>query len=348
MEIRLASLGFGNVGRAVTIMLAEKAAELQRRHDLTFLFAGALTRTAGSWVSVRGATPQDLAASGWPARNPPDGAEYTGMEPVRFVATCPADIVLELTTLHPESGQPAIDYIRAALAAGRHVVTANKGPIAYAYTELMRLAAEHGVALRFESTVLDGTPLFNMVESSLPVTRISRVRGLLNSTTNYALSRMAGGETLDAAILEAQRIGIAEADPASDLDGWDAAVKATILANVLMTADLRPVDIERSGLGGRAMVERQKTLLPGRTLKQVVECRRHSDSVHGYVRLEALPMEDPLAHLSGMETGLVLRTDTMGDLTLIEGEGGPGQTAFGLIADLVTVSRTHMTGKIHS
>jgi homoserine dehydrogenase len=234
-----------------------------------------------------------------------------------------------------------MDHIRAALTAGRHVVTANKGPIAYAYPELRRLANEHGVSLRFEPAVLDGTPIFNMIESSLPVTTISGFRGLLNSTSNYILGRMAAGETLETATVKAQRIGIAEADPSLDLEGWDAAVKATILANVLMGAELRPADIERSGVGGDEMVRKHAALPPGQTLKQVVECWRMNEdgAVRASVRLEALPQVDLLAHLSGMETGLTLHTDTMRNLSIIEGKGGPGQTAFGVLSDLVWIAR---------
>ncbi|MGO8946630.1 MAG: homoserine dehydrogenase [Ktedonobacterales bacterium] len=343
MHIRLASLGFGNVGRALTTMLAEKAEELQRRYDLVFTFCGALTRSSGGWIAHSGIAPGELAASGWPGGNLPHGAEYFDEESLAFIASCPADILLELTTLDPKYGQPAIGHIRAALAAGRHVVTANKGPIAYAYSELQALATERRLALRFESTVLDGTPIFDMVESSLPATTIFGFRGLLNSTSNYVLGLMELGETLESALGAAQRLGIAEANPASDLEGWDSAIKATILANVLMGASLRPADIERHGLGSEAMLERQRALLPGQTLKQVVDCRRQGDSVRGSVRLEALSADDLLAHLSGMETALLFHTDTMQDLTIIEGKGGPGQTAFGVIADLVLISQQRET-----
>jgi homoserine dehydrogenase len=340
MDIRLAGLGFGNVGRALVKMLDEKAALLSRLHHLAFTFSGALTRTYGGWISTEGVTPGELAASGWPLGGLPAGAEHWSGDSRAFAAGCPAEIVLELTSLYPESGQPAIDHIRAALAAGHHVVTANKGPIAHAYPELRALADANMVMLRFESTVLDGTPLFNMVESSLPVTAISGFRGLLNSTSNYILGRMAGGETLETAALEAREVGIAEADPTLDLEGWDAAVKAAILANVLMGASLRPTDIERSGVSRDAMVAKHSVLLPGQTLKQVVECWQSEEdgSVRASVRLEALPETDLLGHLSGMEAGLILHTDTMQDLTIIEGEGGPRQTAFGVLSDLVTIA----------
>jgi homoserine dehydrogenase len=254
------------------------------------------------------------------------------------VGLAPCDALVELTTLDAQTGQPALEHVRRALSAGKSVVTANKGPIAHAYRDLRALAEERGVALRFESTVMDGTPIFNMAAASLPATTIASFRGTLNSTSNYVLSRMAQGETLEEAVSGAQRLGIAEANPANDLEGWDAAVKATVLANVLLDADLRPADVVRDGLGAEAMRQAQTALLPGQTLKQVAEVERTGDTITARVRLEALPPGDMLAHLSGMEAGLTLRTDTMGDLTIIEGEGGPGQTAHGVMADLVAVA----------
>lgn len=338
MHLRLASLGFGNVGLALAQMLAEKADELQRRYDLTFSFTGIYTRSAGSMIAPEGMSAHEVAAKGWQPSDPALAGSRSLNDALDFIRDVPADVVLELTTLNPQSGQPAIEHIRAALTSGKHVVTANKGPIAYAYRELRALAREHGVALRFESTVMDGTPIFRMAEAALPATTISGFRGLLNSTSNYVLDRMAHGETLEQAIAGAQRLGVAEANPSNDLEGWDASVKATVLANVLMDADLRPTDVRRDGLGAEAMRRAQAERQPGQTLKQVVEASRDGEAVHARVRLLALPESDLLAHLSGMEAALLLHTDTMRDLTLIEGEGGPGQTAFGVVADLVTIA----------
>ena len=357
MHLRIASVGFGNVGQALASLLAEKAGELEDRYGLTLSFTGAFTRSSGAWIAPDGISPAALAASGWPRATRDTmptreeavrlvgalagGPRYFVGGALALIRECPADVVLELTALNPLTGQPATDHIRAALTSGKHVVTANKGPIAHAYRELRALAGEHGVLLRFESTVMDGTPIFSMAEASLPATVIHGFRGLLNCTSNYVLSRMARGETVEEGIAAAQRAGVAEADPSYDLDGWDASVKATVLANVLMGANLRPTEVRREGLGAEAMRQAQAALKPGETLKQVVEAARADDdgAVAARVRLLALPPTDFFAHLSGMETALQLHTDTMQDLTIVEGEGGPGQTAFGVLADLVNIAR---------
>jgi homoserine dehydrogenase len=342
MEIRLALLGCGNVGRAFITLVAEKEAELRARHALELRFAGGLTRAAGGWTAPEGLSAGALAAADWPRRRAvPGGRPFDG-DGAAFAAACPADVVVELTTLEPTTGEPATAHVRAALAAGRHVVTANKGPIAHAYRPLRALARERGVALRFESTVMDGTPIFGLAESCLPVTRVEGFRGPLNSTSNYVLGRMAGGAALEEALEVARARGIAEADPSNDLEGWDAAVKATVLAVALMEADLRPGDVARAGLGAAAMRAAAAALAPGHALKQVAEAARTPEGgVAAAVRLLALPPDDPLAHLRPGETGLTLRTDTMGELTLIEGDGGPGQTAFGVLADVVAIAREH-------
>ena len=340
MYLRIALLGYGNVGRALIAMLADKAEVLRERHGLAIGVAGMMTRSAGGWVAERAISPADALAAGWPRGGLPTGAEAFTGDSLAFATTAPADVLVELTTLNAATGQPALDHVRAALRSGKSVVTANKGPIAHAYRELRALAVQQGVSLRFESTVMDGTPIFNMAAAALPATTIAGFRGLLNSTSNYVLSRMAQGETLEEAVQGAQQLGIAEANPANDLDGWDAAVKATVLANVLLDADLRPADVRRDGLGAEAMRQAQQALLPGQTLKQVAEAERAGDTVTARVRLEALGPGDVLAHLSGMEAGLIINTDTMGDLTIIEGEGGPGQTAHGVMADLVAIATT--------
>jgi homoserine dehydrogenase len=345
MELRLALLGCGHVGQAFIALAAAKDAELRARYGLDLVFTGGLTRAAGGWAAPAGISAAALATTAWPRAGrsdgalPSDAAAFAG-DALAFAATCPADVLIELTPLDPLTGEPATSHVRAALTAGRHVVTANKGPIAHAYRELRALATAHGVALRFESTVMDGTPLFNLAEFTLPATRITSFRGVLNSTTNYVLGALAGGATLEDALAGARALGIAEANPAYDLDGWDAAVKATVLANVLMGADLRPAQVARLGLGASAMRAARAALPAGHALRQLVEVERATaGGIVAAVRLRALPANDPLAHLAGMETALTLRTDTMGELTLIEGEGGPEQTAFGVLADLVVIAR---------
>ena len=188
---------------------------------------------------------------------------------------------------------------------------------------------------------MDGTPIFSMAEAALPATRIAGFRGPLNSTSNYVLSRMAQGESLEEAVAGAQRLGIAEADPSERSGGLGRLGQGDGAGE---RADGRRSATRRCaprGTGRRGDAPRAGGAVAGPDAQAGGRGRaRRETASTARVRLAALPPSDLLAHLSGMEAALQLRTDTMGDLTLIEGEGGPGQTAFGVLADLVAIART--------
>jgi homoserine dehydrogenase len=338
MHLRLALVGFGNVGRNFVGLLKEKADELASHYDLTCAITGVATRSRGGFIAAEGGA-LDLSEAGLPAQGMPSGATHHVPDTLAFIRACPADVVIEISTLSPLDGQPAIGHIQAALESGRHVITANKGPIANAYHALRDLARERGLALRFESTVMDGTPIINMAEFCLPASRIAGFRGIVNGTTNVVLTAMEEGRALEEGIAEAQRLGIAEADPSFDLDGWDASAKASVLATVLMDASVTPAQVERLEVGAAAMRRLTSSLPAGYVLRQVAEGKRVGEQVRCTVRLEMLPATHLFAQIRGTKSILTLRTDTMNDVTIIEDESGPRQTAFGLLSDLVAIAR---------
>ncbi|WP_352428966.1 homoserine dehydrogenase [Thermoflexus sp.] len=343
MVQRVALIGFGAVGRAFARLLLRKDAEIQQRHGLAIRVTGIITARRGAAWDPEGL---DLAAA---LRAVEEGGGLSPLsrspapaETIAFIERCPADVVVEITVLDPRTGQPATDHVRAALESGRHVVTANKGPLAFAYRALRDLARSRGRAFLFESTVMDGAPLFSMVREGLPATRIQGFRAILNSTTNFILTRMEEGLSFEEAVRQAQAIGIAEADPSNDIDGWDAAVKTCVLANVWMEADLRPDQVQREGIRGIGPADLEAARRAGRRIKLVCSAERTEDGqVRARVAPEAVPLEDLLAHVRGTSSVITLRTDTLKQLTLIEHEPEPMQTAFGLLADLVNVARGH-------
>jgi homoserine dehydrogenase len=256
-----------------------------------------------------------------------------------FLHACPADVLIELTPLNLKDGEPAISHVRTALEKGMHVVSANKGPLAFAYRELRDLAASQERGFLFESTVMDGAPVFGVARAGLPATQVTGFRGVLNSTTNYILTRMEEGASFDGAVQAAQEMGIAESDPSADIDGWDAAVKTVVLANVLLGADIRPLDVDRTGI--RHLTQRGLQTARSRGLRVKLVCRaeRQDETVVAQVAPEEVPIDDPLASLSGTSSMLTLRTDTLKGLSLIEFEPEPAQTAFGVLADLINLAR---------
>ncbi len=326
--VRLVFIGFGHVARETVKLLHEKADTL----PFSPAIAGIYTRKLGyRWVPGKAFFPHEILQELPPARRVQGG-------PLKFIERVQADVLIELT--HPniqDQGEPAASFLRAALNSGKHVVTANKGPIAFHYHELMQLARRNDRLLRFESTVADGLPIFNLVRYALPLTRIQRIRGLLNSTSNYVLSRMAAGVPQMRAVAEARAAGIAEADFQLDLDGWDSAMKCMVLANVLW----QPIELEnitRDTFDQRAHEIIARAATTGGKPQQVATLTRaDSGEIHAAVRLQVTPPDDPLYCLGGYDLGVILETDTMGSLLMVEKSPGLRQTAFGVLADLVDI-----------
>ena len=344
--IRLLMIGYGNVGREFGALLAEKTAVLHDRYGIDARIVGVITGRHGGWKATEadGIAPATLASSSWPTLDvlPEKTVAFEG-DGLALIDAVPADVLIELSTLNPATGEPALSYVRAALAKGMDVVTANKGPIALAYHALHAEFAAAGRQLRFESTVIDGMPLINLAEFTLPATEILGVRAIINATSNYILSGLIAGQSFDETLKRAQEIGIAEADPSLDLDGWDASVKLTIVANVLMGADMRPSDVHRESSAER-MRELAATATPGSVVKQVATLVRDEDVPQGIVArvtLETLAADDSLAGIGQGKAAIQFQTDTMGDLTVIEGPGTPRQTAFGVLADVITIARNN-------
>jgi homoserine dehydrogenase len=256
-----------------------------------------------------------------------------------FVHTCSADVLVELTPLDPVNGEPAITHVRTALDRGMHVVSANKGPLAFAHRELRVLAESQGRAFLFESTVMDGTPVFGAARAGLPAAQVLGFRGVLNSTTNYILTQMEAGASFDEAVRAAQAMGIAETDPSADIDGWDASVKAVVLANVLLGADIRPEDVDRSGIRDVTQQALQAARAQGRRIKLVCRAERKDQGIVARVAPEEVSLDDPLSSLSGTSSMLTLQTDTLKGVSFIGFEPGPDQTAYGLLADIINLAR---------
>lgn len=340
MHINIALLGYGNVARALARMLLQKAELLRQDYDLTFTVTGIATQSRGNAIDPNGldlnATLQVVDA-GDKLEALHQGDPIT--DTFDFIRTCPADLIMEATWLNPQTGQPATDYARTALEAGRHVVTANKGPVAFAYRELSTLARQQDRGFFFESTVMDGAPILSLKREMLLATTVQRFRGVLNSTTNYILGALEKGSSFEEAVIQTQKMGLAEADPENDLEGWDSTVKTVVLTNVLMGADLRPADVDRTGITGLTAAAIQAAVNAGERFKLVCEAVRDGDTVRASVRPIALPLTDPLSQINGTSSAVTFETDTLRQLTIIEGDPDPTTTAYGMLVDMINITR---------
>lgn len=343
MRADLALVGFGHVGRRFARLLEERRDWLSLDYDLDCRIVGIATRRHGAIFREAGLDAVSLAMTadgGEPIADPgSDGGD--SLEVIRRLGQgdAPLKVVIETTTLDISAGQPAIDHIRAALQAGCDVVTANKGPAAFAYEELSVLAGDRGRSFLFEGAVMDGVPVFNLVRATLPAVQITGFRGVINSTTNHILSALEDGESFDAALERMQALGIAEADPSLDVDGWDAAAKTAALANVLMRARMTPQAVDREGIGPGTARLAMAAKARGARIRLVASARTMAGGVVTSVRPVELPETDLLAGLRGTANALVLETDLLGDVAICQLGGSLTHTAYALLSDLLTIRR---------
>jgi homoserine dehydrogenase len=317
--MRIALIGFGNVGRALARMILATRAP--------FTVTALATRRHGAVVDGNGIDLGTiLAGTDLPLRAAPP------------IDSLPADVLVEMTPLDPVAGEPALGYIREALAAGMHVVTANKGPIAHAYRELDALAAEHGRLLRFEATLADCLPVFTLRRSALPLAKISAIRGIVSSTNNHILTATAAGVPFADALAEAHRRGIAEADPRNDLEGHDAAAKATILANVFMDADLRPENVSREPIDERTASAARAAAQSGDRVRPVIEIARRDGAVVASFGPRRLGPMDPLYAVDDFSMGLIYETDLAGRVVVQLHDPHVDQVAYAILTDLLEIA----------
>lgn len=340
-DVRLCLLGFGNVARAFCELLARQERVLAESHGLRVLVTAAGTRH-GSFHGAAGVPARELLAASRAGRLPQAARPADDL-----LAASGADVLVELTVMEKDFAPLATGHIEAAFGLGMDVVTANKGPIAWNWSRVAAAAAAAGRGLRFESTVMDGLPVFSLLEYALPDCRLLGFEAVFNATTNVILETLAAGGSFAEALARAQAEGYAEADPAHDIDGWDAACKAAALANVAMDAGITPADVGRESVRDVPPERAAAARAAGRRLRMVTSVWREeagpaapAGPVRARVRAEELDIDHPLAPLTGESLGVVLHTDLMGDVVVCERHALLPQTAYGVYADLLHLCRT--------
>jgi len=333
-QFRLSLVGFGNVGQAFARLLLRKAGNLERDFGLTFTVTGIATGRHGAVIDPAGI---DLYKALAEASTEFSGGLFGKDHPdtLSFIAACPADALLENSPVDPRTGEPAAEHLRAALRRGMHAITANKGPVVFAHRELSKMAAEKGKRFLFESSVMDGAPIFSLFRETLPVAELRGFTGILNSCTNYILGLLEQGESLEEAIKKAQSIGIAETDPTADLDGWDAAVKVAALCNVLMGAEITPLDIHRTGIRSLSAEEVRAARARGERWKLICRAGKENGCLVTSIHPELVDPSSPFFTVEGTSSMVKFETDVLPGLGILEMNPGPETTAFGLLADLI-------------
>jgi homoserine dehydrogenase len=333
--LNLCLLGFGNVNRILAKLLTLKSAELRER-GISWRITGVSSRRIGWLANPEGFDPNALCGAGIPAREMFGATQTLEVSNVRdWLRAAKADVLFEATSLNVETGQPAIDHIRAALEHGAHAITANKGPIVHAYEELRDLAARQGKKFFFESTVMDGVPIFSLFRDNLPAIEVKGFKGILNSTTNVILTGMEQGLTFEESLSKAQELGVAETDASYDIDGWDAVVKIAALVNVVMGVRFRPQQVARKGIRELTGEAVRAARSAGRPYKLICRADRTQSGVNASVGPEQIPLTDPMALVSGTSSIIQFETDIFPSLTITEKDPGLYATAYGMLADFI-------------
>lgn len=337
-QFSVAMLGYGIAGKAFARILNQTHDDIMKKTGYDVKVVAITTGSRGSLycmdgIDLKEATRQ-LEEEG---RFDKDSPIYSTMTSMDVVENVDYDVVLELTPLNIETGLPAADHIRKALSRGKHAVSANKGPLAWYYRELRDLAKEKGVCFFFETTVMAGTPVFNMADNCLQYCKIDKVEGIFNATTNYILKEMTKGVPMDEILRTGREQGFMEADVSMDTKGWDATAKLTVLLNVLMDAGITPDMIDRTGIEEVTKEDIDAAAARGNVIKLM--CRGEKDEngkVTGKVSPEEIPANDVFAD-ENLVAVVSLYTDLMGKLTMLQYGLETTQTGYGVFIDMVRV-----------
>lgn len=328
-KIRIALLGYGNVGQAFARMLRRREDYIKETFGLEPVITAISTGRHGGITRAEGIDTGKLTYDMFD----PDLNDFDVIDFGEY------DVICELTPINIMTGQPATDHIKKALELRKHVITANKGPVAWHYRELRDLAREKGVKFCYEATVMDGVPVYNMAQKTLMGCKITEIKGILNATTNFVLTEMEKGVSYEDAIEEGRRQGFVEADPSMDLDGWDASAKLTALMNVLMDEEITPLDIKRTGISGVTKEDLDKAAKDGKKIKLLCHGYLENGKPVGKVEPTLVDENDMAAIMDATMSYVTVNTDLMGEVTVVEHAFEPeiDHTAYGVLSDLIRI-----------
>lgn len=338
INLRVVLIGFGNVGQGFVSLLMDKERELADKHGLMLNVVGVATRSKGVLYHPAGLKLDLLLESaqrGTFEFYPDDGELITAYAVEDLIKNSDADVLVEVSPTNITDGQPSLDYCYLGLESGKHVVTVNKGPIALDCQGLEKRAEELGLKVLYEGTVMAGTPSIRLIQESLSGSQISRVRGILNGTTNYMLTQMHAGLSYEEALKQAQELGYAEPDPTADVEGWDVAAKVLILSSVVFGKTLKLDQLSVQGISGLTKTDIENAQKQGKCWKLIGEVTEEGGSVQPML----LDVTNPLASVGGATNAINVDTDVLGEVTLIGAGAGRIETGYAILADLLALHR---------
>jgi homoserine dehydrogenase len=338
MQVRLAVVGLGNVGGRFLELVQRKHQLIQNRHGLDLIVTAAGDTSGGAeyFKGLDIKLLQELKQSGKGAAAYPEiGRGEVSM--VELVRSCEADILVENTLTNLTDGEPGISTMREAIVRKMNIATANKGPLVLAYQELFSMAEQHKVKILHSATVAGGLPVVNIGRRDLNASEITKFEGIVNGTTNHILDAMSRGESYDAALKHAQEIGIAEADPTLDVDGWDAANKLVIVANACIRRPTTLKDVRVEGIRSVTQKDYEQARANNQVIKLVARAEKKMGSWALSVKPEFLEQSHPLASVSGGYMGVLYESDINGQIFARIKEDNPYPTAAAVLRDVISI-----------
>lgn len=332
--MRLILVGFGTVGQSLARILVKDRDRLVRTHG----FDPQVTSIIDSQGSCYDENGLDLVRalgvkSEYGTVQKYHGHQRGSKRTSSRISEIEAEIMIETTSSNFRNGEPGLSNIKEALSSGKHVVTTNKGPLALAMAMLHELAKHKGLQLLFSGTVGGGTPFLNLASKCLAGEKINEIKGVLNGTTNYILTRMEEDSlSFQEGLQEAQKKGYAEGNPENDIEGFDTAAKIVIISNFIMKKRLKLDEVDRTGIAKITQRSMRSAANPGSRVK-LIGCLTESEA---YVRPEPIPINSPLCVRDTLNA-LTFSTQHAGDLTLIGPGAGGEETASAILRDLVDI-----------
>ena len=341
MEFKIAFIGFGVVGQGLAEILVEQKTLLNKLYDFDFKVVAVSDTMKGSVYDENGLDLKNLleiVKSTGKIESYQGGIK--GWDSLKTITDSNSNLILEVAWTDLKTGEPAMTHVKTALKNRKHVVMTNKGPIALAVRDLLKIAKDNGVEMRYEGTVLSGTPALNLGLYNLAGAGITKARGIVNGTTNYILSEMEKGLSYEDALKQAQELGYAEADPTADVEGYDALGKIVILANTVMGASLHKDEPPCEGITKITAEDIAKAKEEGYRWKLIAGAEIKNDgSVEAYVKPEKIPLEHPLANIMGPTNALTYTTKYLGDVTIVGPGAGRAPTGFAILTDILDINR---------
>ncbi len=333
--MRLLIIGFGNVGQGLADLLIKKEKILQDKYGFKVDVVGISDMLKGSIYNAKGINIKealDKAKSGGKLSELSD--KFVG-DALSMIKTADADMMVEATYTDIKTAEPATSHIRAALEKSMHVTTTNKGPTALFFQEMLELAKKKNVKFLYEGTVMSGTPLLNLIRETLAGCKITEMKGILNGTTNYILSKMEEGLSYDDALKKAQELGYAEAVPDADVLGWDALAKVTILANAVFGVKCKPSDFPCEGITKISADAIARAKADGKRYKLIGRVWRDGNNIKASVAPMQVELTHPLAGVMGATNAMTITTDTLGDVTIVGPGAGRTETGYSALIDII-------------